>query len=260
MPDVEFFGPLIILGEGTHDHVCTGYAVQPNSTFLWPHSTIDNERRCHYPGLMHESLLAINFDVPTNSRGQLMKETRNVKQELVTNRAGGTGPDSVSDRGEGTGHMVFVQVGELFVYHGGWSTARTKNPDEIISGSWVETGFGVVALVDSHGQAQSLFAIYNCMEPVEAGDAQDVRVHQKPDEVLDGFIFKKSTDDQAHVENRFHAFKLSDDLHGFGTAKHLDIRPVCKLETQIVLTQRWEYETGRKVVVPLCLQAKKDAN
>ncbi|KAM0428908.1 hypothetical protein ACHAPT_006708 [Fusarium lateritium] len=271
-------GNMVILGEATHDDVFTGYAIQPMSKFFWPHDTRETAQCAGQPGIMDESLLAINMDIRVDSAGRPLDATRVVKQEFVINSNGDRVPDSVMTIGKEAGHMVFVQLGHLCIFNGDWEAARMD--EESVDGRWEATNFGVVAELNPYGQAESLWAIYNStrkidglyeldepdelhdphmpddlddLDELEDGDAteSEVRVRPEPDIARDGFIFKKPLGSETHEKNRHYVFKMSNSLQGLGhLTNKLDMTPVCKWETQIVHVQSWEYAPGQRVVVP----------
>ncbi|KAJ3462469.1 hypothetical protein MRS44_007255 [Fusarium solani] len=136
--------PLLVLGTARHGGSITGFAVPPNSTFLWP--TWD-EARLDYPdepGLMHESLLVINLNVPVQPTGFPGVFTRLVNRAFVSHN-GRSVPDSTQfDPSQTPTNFVFAQLGELCVFVGDWKAARNMSGNGDVDGAWEPTGFGVV--------------------------------------------------------------------------------------------------------------------
>ncbi|KAI8672100.1 hypothetical protein NCS56_00672500 [Fusarium sp. Ph1] len=253
--------PLLVLGTARHGGSITGFAVQPNSTFLWP--TWD-EARLDYPdepGLMHESLLAINLNVPVQPTGFPGVFTRLVNRAFVSHN-GRSVPDSTQfDPSQTPTNFVFAQLGELCVFVGDWKAARNMSGNGDVDGAWEPTGFGVVVQVQSNGQPKCLWAIYNCLPPRE--DLQDepcdrdmntLRIHRWIEQG-GGSIFNDPKIQGAR--NPCFVMKITNDLQGLGPLKELNFQVICKREVQIIRAKAWQHGNGRLVVVPQRVSDKR---
>ncbi|RSM17181.1 hypothetical protein CDV31_003895 [Fusarium ambrosium] len=244
--------PLLVLGSARLRGSITGFAVQPDSTFLWPTFDYPDE-----PGLMHESLLAINLDVPINLSGLPKTLTRCVDQTFVSHNDRLVLDSTQFHPDQTPTNFVFAQLGELCVFTGDWKAARNDSGDDDDDGAWEPTGFGVVVEVQSNGQPKCLWAIYNCMPPREDLEDEpcdfDINTQRKHRgiEQGDGSIFNDPK------MNPCFAMKITNDLQDFGPSKELNFQVVCKREMQIVRAKVWEYGDGRLAVVPERVASKK---
>ncbi|UPL01133.1 hypothetical protein LCI18_012067 [Fusarium solani-melongenae] len=267
--------PLAFLGSARRRGNLTGYGFQPSSTFLWP--TQDRTQK-DYSGkteLMHESLLAINLEVPVQMTGlPSLSTTTRPTDRAIRYRHGQMTPDSTqSDPDQTPTSFVFAQLGELYVFVGDWEAALDKSDncdeycdhdddcndddDDDVDGTWERTGFGVVVEVQSNGKPKGLWAIYSCLPPrddllEDAGDDIDkdldtLRIHRQ-NEQDDSFIFN-DPEIQGN-ENPCYVIKMTDDLHGLGLSKELDLQVVCRREVQIGRARSQEKDNGRLVVFP----------